>query len=113
MLSLIFVLFYFFFQFKNAIICSSYIFFHLFMHSYTCFSIFIIFIILMIFFLLHIVRKRKLVELSEESIALGKANNFEIKGYKFSAKPESLRQARVVRVNILMLLFFMMIDEHI
>lgn len=47
---------------------------------------------------LFIFHLRKLIELSQESIALGKANNFEVKGYKFIAKPETLRQPRIVRV---------------
>lgn len=39
------------------------------------------------------------LELSDAAIQIGKANNFDVKGYSFEAKSEDLRSPRIVRVG--------------
>lgn len=39
------------------------------------------------------------ITLPESATKLAQENGFEIKGYRFTARPEQLRQARVVRVG--------------
>lgn len=40
------------------------------------------------------------LKLSSKTIEIAQKHNFEVRGYSFDAKPEELRLARIVRVNI-------------